>query len=104
MDACMHYYAKEHGKHGEVKSNMMESRINTPFRKDYGFTSTCNKGSTKVPKVQPPMNFIGGRDNTRSNNVRRKVSFECSIACRLVPRSEERRVGKECRSRWSPYH
>jgi len=55
----MHYYAKEHGKHGEVKSNMMESRINTPFRKDYGFTSTCNKGSTKVPKVQTPPNFIG---------------------------------------------
>src|SRR3712207_9055125 len=23
---------------------------------------------------------------------------------RLYPRSEERRVGKECRSRWSPYH
>ena len=26
--------------------------------------------------------------------VRRKIQF----------RSEERRVGKECRSRWSPYH
>src|SRR5688572_31935675 len=25
------------------------------------------------------------------------------ILCR-APRSEERRVGKECRSRWSPYH
>src|ERR1017187_10947619 len=24
--------------------------------------------------------------------------------CRLRARSEERRVGKECRSRWSPYH
>src|SRR2546426_10752946 len=23
---------------------------------------------------------------------------------RLLMRSEERRVGKECRSRWSPYH
>ena len=23
---------------------------------------------------------------------------------RLLRRSEERRVGKECRSRWSPYH
>ena len=23
---------------------------------------------------------------------------------KLTPRSEERRVGKECRSRWSPYH
>ena len=25
-------------------------------------------------------------------------------AVRVVARSEERRVGKECRSRWSPYH
>src|SRR5215475_15585116 len=25
-------------------------------------------------------------------------------ASRGWPRSEERRVGKECRSRWSPYH
>ena len=24
--------------------------------------------------------------------------------CRATTRSEERRVGKECRSRWSPYH
>src|SRR5256885_917055 len=24
--------------------------------------------------------------------------------CERVGRSEERRVGKECRSRWSPYH
>ena len=23
---------------------------------------------------------------------------------KIFPRSEERRVGKECRSRWSPYH
>ena len=23
---------------------------------------------------------------------------------KIAPRSEERRVGKECRSRWSPYH
>src|SRR5260370_42086572 len=30
-----------------------------------------------------------------------------SISCReflIMIRSEERRVGKECRSRWSPYH
>ena len=25
-------------------------------------------------------------------------------AAQLIQRSEERRVGKECRSRWSPYH
>jgi len=26
------------------------------------------------------------------------------IGDRIASRSEERRVGKECRSRWSPYH
>ena len=26
------------------------------------------------------------------------------IEAEFFPRSEERRVGKECRSRWSPYH
>ena len=26
------------------------------------------------------------------------------IICDNMGRSEERRVGKECRSRWSPYH
>src|SRR2546426_905363 len=33
----------------------------------------------------------------------RFVAFT-SVATNLVARSEERRVGKECRSRWSPYH
>ena len=26
------------------------------------------------------------------------------VATKCYDRSEERRVGKECRSRWSPYH
>ena len=37
------------------------------------------------------------------NNKARAVRFSTLDAlCRA--RSEERRVGKECRSRWSPYH
>ena len=33
------------------------------------------------------------------------VLRECGALVRLLrSRSEERRVGKECRSRWSPYH
>ena len=31
-----------------------------------------------------------------------KAEFECTSTA--AGRSEERRVGKECRSRWSPYH
>ena len=35
------------------------------------------------------------RNNLDNGNVTSEMLFE---------RSEERRVGKECRSRWSPYH
>ncbi len=36
-----------------------------------------------------------------SKNV---VSLQSQMLEYLIDRSEERRVGKECRSRWSPYH
>src|SRR2546429_9205750 len=32
----------------------------------------------------------------------REIGIRLALGAR--PRSEERRVGKECRSRWSPYH
>ena len=32
------------------------------------------------------------------------LSLLGGVAAAPDPRSEERRVGKECRSRWSPYH
>ena len=32
------------------------------------------------------------------------LSFVVQKLLNLIWRSEERRVGKECRSRWSPYH
>ena len=30
--------------------------------------------------------------------------FQGKVSFKKLTRSEERRVGKECRSRWSPYH
>ena len=32
------------------------------------------------------------------------ISMEMTMGAAFLIRSEERRVGKECRSRWSPYH
>ena len=58
-------------------------------------------------------------DATRKKLVGDKVTFTassylnytnvCAASCQICAfyrkeRSEERRVGKECRSRWSPYH
>ena len=33
-----------------------------------------------------------------------RISVVANFATTATDRSEERRVGKECRSRWSPYH
>ena len=39
-----------------------------------------------------------------SSRVEKAVSKVPGVTSCSVSRSEERRVGKECRSRWSPYH
>ena len=41
---------------------------------------------------------------TKNGLLERIVEPERVIIFRVTTRSEERRVGKECRSRWSPYH
>src|SRR3989449_5360423 len=53
---------------------------------------------------------------TDASSVRDSVPYRLFVECllgrldkgwtveQLAARSEERRVGKECRSRWSPYH
>ena len=44
-----------------------------------------------------PRKRLSAHDFCRRKSARRTAGVE-------VARSEERRVGKECRSRWSPYH
>ena len=41
---------------------------------------------------------------TRSGSGKTTVTCGVLAALKKQNRSEERRVGKECRSRWSPYH
>src|SRR5256886_11486970 len=44
--------------------------------------------------------LLGNGDGTFQS----AVNFAAGLAPYSLARSEERRVGKECRSRWSPYH
>ena len=41
-------------------------------------------------------------DLTKANELVKEILWDESQG--TLTRSEERRVGKECRSRWSPYH
>src|SRR2546425_10749724 len=47
----------------------------------------------------PPVTRMSG-----TNLARPSDSAAMTLTSAVALRSEERRVGKECRSRWSPYH
>ena len=44
---------------------------------------------------------VSSMKNSKLVVISQSVSTETA---KKIERSEERRVGKECRSRWSPYH
>ena len=49
----------------------------------------------------------GGSDSMAMLRILKELQEKLDFTLRVVHihhRSEERRVGKECRSRWSPYH
>ena len=60
----------------------------------------------RVRKVEMPGPTDGQKEKPGSGETAQSPArrFVDSPVARVAPRSEERRVGKECRSRWSPYH
>ena len=59
----------------------------------------CEKGACAGVNVRR------GTPASRETELLKPVNMVQQIHCiMLAERSEERRVGKECRSRWSPYH
>src|SRR3712207_8244468 len=58
----------------------------------------ANQGCANSPQAK--RSCLGIRATMFSEDVEDRRS----VRGRVQGRSEERRVGKECRSRWSPYH
>ena len=79
------------------------------IRKSYGSTIAVSEVSFDVREGEI-FGLIGpngaGKTTTMEcvEGVRRPDAGQISIMGLDPFRSEERRVGKECRSRWSPYH
>src|SRR2546427_8512825 len=65
-----------------------------------------NSGSGPARQAGP-IRFRGDRQRAlayRTDNTRATLAGADGQHLATLGRSEERRVGKECRSRWSPYH
>ena len=91
--------------------------IYNPLRlKNYSFTIFKNNIKTRVKRVYHNYNIIGileGETTIYLFNPKHKedILYQKNNIKKWAHkkklqknRSEERRVGKECRSRWSPYH
>ena len=57
----------------------------------------------RVPKTKAPMLNMFEKSPSFTMEALLRELKPCHKRTKLL-RSEERRVGKECRSRWSPYH
>src|SRR5260370_39229788 len=60
-----------------------------------------------LASIVHPQSRISAGENVRypvEAAARYSNAMSFRVAGKLIERSEERRVGKECRSRWSPYH
>src|SRR5690554_6491764 len=74
-----------------------------------GFTVSSNEGNTHVAWSNMVPKYFAYKEHSPS--IWSPTSIEKYLGIYhhhqillLFLRSEERRVGKECRSRWSPYH
>src|SRR3712207_9085655 len=83
----------------------------TLFRSDYGRPSLSLKGCEflvgKVGTGESYVLFDVLMVDFRAGQCQVGIGQDnlyLAVRCPYVVRSEERRVGKECRSRWSPYH
>ena len=63
----------------------------------------CIQVFNRVPRVSQRMITPEISDCAITLSIQRAVLTHCDWDI-VTGRSEERRVGKECRSRWSPYH
>src|SRR5260370_27331833 len=59
----------------------------------------------KMPRLGPePIDPEFAAEELYRRQRKRRTALKAVLLDQAAIRSEERRVGKECRSRWSPYH
>src|SRR3712207_8233454 len=75
-------------------------RRHTRYWRDWS-SDVC---SSDLPAGAPPAAEITAQPDRVVQGRWRRGLHDRVVVPRRRPRSEERRVGKECRSRWSPYH
>ena len=65
------------------------------------------KLQSEVERLNHEISFVLPKEIEKARahgDLRENSEYKAALERQQFARSEERRVGKECRSRWSPYH
>src|ERR1035438_1446842 len=73
-----------------------QAQVNVPFQVEWRF------GHEVSPAFKEPANVSLRRQSFGEHHGGKGMEFQFEFCCHSEVRSEERRVGKECRSRWPP--
>ena len=76
-------------------------RVDERLLKYVSYWTTSSEDSDTIPSTDRQFNLAKELEKELLDLGLQKVTL--TDHC-YIYRSEERRVGKECRSRWSPYH
>ena len=93
-----------------TENNKMDNGLDLLNKVIKSNEKNIEKLASTISIYQDILNLVGEFESSSSSLNHRINNFETSfkdISKKIestVLRSEERRVGKECRSRWSPYH
>ena len=114
-----HFVDVERGvrRNGKLIAADIQEQIDTvrTVAQHEGLSQTCleriEKAERVLPKMQATIEFVSGYVRQQVSQLHLTPPVSYALHAHLIPacslervRSEERRVGKECRSRWSPYH
>ena len=88
------------------KNRIISIDISGEFRKELReLTSIVSRNSANLNQIAKAVNSIGIIYKDDIESIKKALQGELLFLSEFrSSRSEERRVGKECRSRWSPYH
>ena len=93
-------------KHKQVFSMNLTGPIDYGFRNDYMFRAALQLSQKALTGLISSLLHLPP-SAIKSVTITNPIALGATIEDKdfiLDTRSEERRVGKECRSRWSPYH
>src|SRR5256885_13293554 len=94
------FFFSSRRRHTRLQGDWSSDVCSSDLRSKASSLVTCSHPSPSFPMRQ----LSGMKASVNVTSFQSWRPARLMIGRMVTPRSEERRVGEECRSRWSPYH